>query len=228
MQQALDHLLEQPGIWRANDPRIHPDQSAGTHIPTGFRRLDAVLPGGGLPSRALTEILHGQHGIGELQVVMPALARLSRGGRWIALIAPPFIPYAPALAASGMDLSRVLVVHPGGGEQALWSVEQALQLGTCAAVLAWPSQCDDRSLRRLQLAAEAGDSLGLLFRGSAAASQRSPAALRLALERSRSHPLEVKVLKCRGIPAGRIQLNAEPTGPATASRPVALAHPASG
>ncbi len=207
MQQAIDQLLEQPGIWRATDQGGTRDHASERHIPTGFSALDSVLPGGGLPPAALTEILHGRHGMGELQLLMPALARLSRGGRWIAMVAPPFLPYAPALAAQGLDLSRVLTVHPGEASQSLWAVEQALRSGTCAAVLLWPRQCDERSLRRLQLAAEAGDSLGLLFREQTAAQQRSPAALRLMLEDSSRERLNVRILKCRGTPAGSISLD---------------------
>ena len=223
MQQAIDQLLAQPGIWRANDQHMATARHANSHIPSGFTSLDAVLPGGGIPSQALTEILHGEHGIGELQLVMPALARLSRGGRWIALIAPPFIPYAPALASRGIDLSRVLIVHPGASHQALWATEQALRLGACGAVLAWPSRCDERSLRRLQLAAEQGDSLGLLFRDASAETQRSPAALRLVLERRQGRHLDVRILKCRGIPAGTIGLE---TGVGTETRSQAYAAPA--
>ncbi len=224
MEQAIHQLLEQPGIWRASDRHAGSQPTAHTHVPTGFSGLDAVLPGGGLPARALTEVMHARHGIGELQLVLPALARLSRGGRWVALVAPPFIPYAPALAASGVDLSRMLIVHPHNDQQALWSIEQALRLGTCAAVLAWPNRCDDRSLRRLQLAAESGDSLGLLFRDTAAASERSPAALRLALERRQGGQLDVQVLKCRGIPAGTIGLEAGPVAPEAQAPSLALAH----
>ena len=222
MEQAIDQLLEQPGIWRANARRAAPYHSAGPHVPSGFSALDSVLPGGGFPGAALTEILHDAHGIGELRLVMPALARLSRGGRWIAMIAPPFVPYAPALAAQGMDLSRLLVVHPADQPQALWSVEQALRSGTCAAVMAWPNRCDDRSLRRLQLAAESGNSMGLLFRNHTAASERSPAALRLALGQSSGQRLDIRILKCRGTPAGVIELDTWSTTPVRAQQPLPL------
>lgn len=224
MNQAINQLLTQPGIWRASDRHPSSEPRTGTHVPSGFSGLDAVLPGGGFPTGALTELIHAHHGIGELQLVMPALARLSRGGRWIALIAPPFVPYAPAMAAQGIDLSRVLVVHPDNGTQALWSIEQALRTGTCAAVLAWPSTCDDRSLRRLQLAAEAGNSLGLLFRENAAAKVRSPAALRLVLDQSDRQRLGVSVLKCRGTPAGAIELDTWSTAAAGQQMPLAMTH----
>ena len=222
MQQAIDQLLEQPGIWRANAPRRASAHPHGPHVPSGFAALDSALPGGGFPAGALTEILHEAHGIGELRLLMPALARLSRGGRWIAMIAPPFVPYAPALAAQGLDLSRLLVVHPADQSQALWSLEQALRSGTCAAVMAWPSRCDDRSLRRLQLAAESGESMGLLFRPHGAADERSPAALRLALGESSGQRLDIRILKCRGAPAGMVELDAWSTPLVRAQQPLPL------
>ncbi len=222
MEQAIDQLLEQPGIWRASARHPSPAHPAGSHVPSGFSALDSALPGGGFPGGALTEILHDEHGIGELRLVMPALARLSRGGRWIAMIAPPFVPYAPALAAQGIDLSRLLIIHPADSPQALWSVEQALRSGTCAAVLAWPSRCDDRSLRRLQLAAESGNSMGLLFRSQTAASERSPAALRLTLGESSGQRLDIRILKCRGIPTDTIELDTWSTTPVRAQQPLPL------
>jgi len=194
---ALDELLQQPGIWRGREKTL---QTGLDHVGTGFAELDLALPGNGWPLGALTEVLHAQPGIGELRLLMPALARLSRQGRWIALIAPPYIPYAPALTTYGVDLSRVLLVHPKTATDNLWAVEQALRAGTCGAVLAWSASADDKTLRRLQLAAEAGKSWGILFRPSAQADLTSPAALRLELS-ARDGRTAVRLLKCRGGPS---------------------------
>jgi hypothetical protein len=62
-------------------------------------------------------------------------------------------------------------------------------------VLCWPQQADDRTLRRLQLAAETGQCLGIAMRPASAAIHASPAALRLVLE---TRPARLRVLKCRG------------------------------
>ncbi|WP_435103965.1 translesion DNA synthesis-associated protein ImuA [Arhodomonas sp. AD133] len=195
MDNALNELLRQPGIWRAGE-RQHEPTSA--HITTGYAGLDAGLPGGGWPRGALTEILHDHSGIGELRLVLPALARLSHEGRWLAFIAPPHIPYAPALAAAGIDLSRVLLVHPRGDHNdTLWAMEQALRAGTCGAVLAWPRRVNGTGLRRLQLAAETGDTPGWLFRRETLRRTASPAALRMQLSREDAH-LRVDLIKARG------------------------------
>ncbi len=194
MRKTLQALLARPDLWlgdgRANVP-------GPETVPTGFAALDALLPGGGWPAGALTEVLLSGEGIGELRLLMPALARLCRQDRWIAWVNPPNIPYAPALAAAGLDLSRILVVRAGTSRDRLWAFEQCLRSGACLAALGWPGECDDRALRRLQLAAAKGGALGLLFRPERAAAHPSPAALRLRLARS-SRSLTVELLKGRG------------------------------
>ena len=134
---------------------------------------------------------------------MPALARLSRpdattgAARWIAWVAPPFQPYPPALVQWGVDISRVLIIRPGKATEALWAAEQALSSGNCSAVLFWPSALDDAQGRRLQLAAEQGQSWAIAFRALEAAAQPSPAALRLRLQPG-IEGTEIGVLKSRG------------------------------
>lgn len=189
---SLDHLLQRADLWRggAASPAV-------SSIPTGFAELDTLFPGGGWPRGALTEILIPRQGVGAMALVLPTLARLSREKRWLTWIAPPYLPYAPALAAAGIDLSRILLVHPRSGSDGLWAVEQTLRSGTCGAVLAWLETGDMKTLRRLQLAAEAGQCWGLLFRPERLCKQSSPAALRIKLELE-GEGLAVHILKRRG------------------------------
>jgi cell division inhibitor SulA len=186
----LDSHMQRAGVWRGGGT---PPEDSG--LATGIPQLDDLL--GGWPQGALTEILVPEEGIGELSLLMPVLARLSHTRRWLAWVAPPHIPYAPALAGAGIDLSRVLLVRPRSATDGLWAVEQTLRAGTCGAVLAWLAAADNTVLRRLQLAAEAGRAMGILFRPVRLASHASPAALRLRLETS-SRGLAVHVLKRRG------------------------------
>lgn len=215
--QPLDTVLSHPAVWRGNDcARV-----AIPSIPTGFAELDAALPGGGWPAAALTEIYAEHRGIGEMQLFMPAAARLTCAGRWIALIAPPFIPYAPALAARGLRLSRLIVVHAPGAEERFWASEQALRHQGCGAVLAWIDRASERALKRLQLAAEAGSAAALLFR-SARVIPPSPAALRLQVGRAQDRAA-VRILKRRGsdLPAPiALDLQDSPSAPAGARHPV--------
>ena len=201
---SLEKLLENPRIWRGSS-QVHSQIGSQTGLASGYPKLDRCLPGGGWPLAALTEILTEQYGIGELRLLLPALAELSAEETqddatepgWIAWVAPPFQPYAPALQQCGIDLSRVLIVRPKNDSELLWSAEQALSSGTCAAVLLWPDVLDDQASRRLQLAAEKGHSWAIAFRPLAARQQPSAAALRLELQ-STGQGTRVHILKSRG------------------------------
>ena len=198
MGASLDALLQHPGIWRGD--RLA--EAEADTLPSGFPELDEQLPGGGWPRGALTEILLAREGIGELRLLLPALARASQGSGWLAWVAPPHVPYAPALGAAGVRLEHLLVAQPRSEADAWWTVEQALRSGACSAVLAWLKTADERRMRRLQLGAETGQALGVLFRDAAAAEQRSPAALRLQLD-TVPQGLAVHILKRRGSRLGR-------------------------
>lgn len=192
---SLETLLQRADVWRGG--QLTPASGIRT-VSSGFTQLDELLSGGGWPQGALTEILMPRQGIGALRLLMPALARLSHENRWICWVAPPHIPYAPALVSAGIDLSRVLLVHPKAQQDGLWAVEQSLRSGNCGAVLAWPTLDDSTVLRRLQLAAEAGDALGFLFRSRGSVKRSSPAALRIQLDPHIDGSLSVSILKRRG------------------------------
>ncbi len=163
----------------------------------------------------LTELLIDAHGVGEFTLLLPALVRLagqqSEQGealKWITLVSVPYLPYAPALACSGLDLSRLLVVRSRQGMDALWAIEQALHSRTCAAVVGWSETADERPLRRLQLATEAGGSWLVLFRPSQLRSTQSPAPLRVHLEWERAGSrLVLNILKRRGGPPATISVD---------------------
>jgi hypothetical protein len=215
--QPLEAVLNHPAIWRGNGcARV-----ATPSIPSTFPELDAVLPGGGWPASALTEIYAERTGIGEMQLFMPAAARITGTGRWILLIAPPYIPYAPALAAHGIKLSRLILVRASSAEDRFWAGEQALRSHGCGAVLAWIDRAPEAALKRLQLAAEGSGAAALLFR-SARAIPASPAALRLHVGRSQSRTV-VRILKRRGSDlTAPIMLDLQ----ARLSRPAGLRRPA--
>lgn len=165
---------------------------------TGYSALDQALPGGGLPTGAVTEILSQAMGIGELRIVMPALAQLTRSERYVAFVAPPYLPYPPALAQHGARLEKIVTVRATTNE--LWAAEQMLRCSAFGAVLLWRDAVRDKELRRLQLAAEAGGSLALLYKSGT--QTPSPAALRLALHACECG-VRIEILKCRGGRAGQ-------------------------
>lgn len=187
---ALDALVNSRRVWRGQ-PAYSPDSPPQ---PTGHADLDRALPWGGWPEHALSEVLMPADGVGELSLVWPVLARLTQAGGIVALIAPPYRPHAPAWHSAALDLRHLQVVE-ASPRDALWAAEQCLRSGACRAVLCWPQKADDRALRRLGVAADAGQCLGIAFRPMHDAANPSPAALRLAIEPAAR---AVRVLKCRG------------------------------
>lgn len=190
---GIEALLKDANIWRGGEHDFHHQQERG--LATGYPQLDKNLPNGGWPKGALTEILHQGNGLGELQLIMPALAQLTQQQQYIAWIDPPFLPYAPALATAGLSLTHSLIIR--SRKNNLWALEQSLRSGSCAAVLGWPGKISIPQLRRLQLAAEEGSASGFLFRSKRSTEETSPAALRILLSKN-GERLELNIIKCRG------------------------------
>ncbi len=208
--QALSTLLEQASgaVWRVGPQGSVSAAFGATHLPTGFPRLDTVLPGGGWPVGTLIEVLTARAGVGEVSLWLPALQHWSVGvsaattvpahSRWVAWVRPPYVPYGPALAQAGLRVEQMLWVATEGPAEALWAAEQVLRSGACAAAFVWAHPADDRALRRLKLAAAQGQSLGVVFRPLAQAAVASPASLRLVLHPRPAGGLDIEMLKCQG------------------------------
>ena len=81
-------------------------------VATGFARLDAELPGGGWPRRALAELLLPHAGVGEIRLLAPALVAAQRAGRLVMFFDPPAALAAAALAGLGFDVEELLSSRP--------------------------------------------------------------------------------------------------------------------
>lgn len=202
---ALDTLLAAQTLWRAG--RTAKFATGGE--PSGHAVLDALLPQGGWPRRALTELLLPADGVGELALLWPTLARLTQAGGTVVVVAPPYLPYAPAWQAAGVELAHLQIVD-AAPRDALWAFEQCLRSGACVAVLGWPQQADASALRRLQVAADSGDCLGFALRDRKHAANPSPAALRLESVGEAPARGAWHIRKCRGgqVPAQAFALAA--------------------
>jgi hypothetical protein len=179
-------------IWRGTS-----DFTNTLSLPTGYPQLDQYLPGGGWPLGELTEILVENTTETPLWLIAPALVALNHEQRWQAWVAPTDIPYAPALASAGINLSKMLLIHPTTYNDLLWTIEQSLGSKICSAVLSWPQRLHGIASRRLQLAAKRGRSWGLCFCPYNHAQYQTMAALRL-LFRPNRRGAEITILKCRG------------------------------
>lgn len=199
----LEQLLTRPDIWQASAriPRRRFSGDGTNKLGTGFTSLDALLHEGGWPQRALSEIL--SPGGAGLSLSLPLAARFSRAGYKVIFLNPPARPHAPTLAGHQLALEQVRIVHSGNAEQWLWAATQILRAGLRCALLAWaPPRLPHKGLRKLQLAAHNNDGLSVLLRDVKAASNASPAVLRIVLSPGpKSYHLQI--IKQRGGPAGQ-------------------------
>jgi len=172
---------------------------------TGDASLDAQLPGGGWPVGAMTEVLQPPGVYSEWRLLLPALARCGQGP--VVMVGAPQVPFAPALAAQGLQAQRLLWITAQGASQRLWATEQALRCAEVDAVLVWlsasrgnPVRSDQ--LRRLQMAASEHSKLLFVMRPDSAQTDASPALLRVqvgpAAEQGGDVALQVHILKRRG------------------------------
>jgi protein ImuA len=190
-----------PSLWLGHQlGRIGSDAVA-----TGFARLDAELPGGGWPRRALAELLLPHAGVGEIRLLAPALTAAQRAGRLVMFFDPPAALAAAALASLGFDVEELLLVHTRAravpGSDSLWALEQALKSGHVGAIVAWlPPRLRGDRLRRLQLAAHQHDGPAFVMREAAVAGRPTASPLRLGLQAGGTDRLQVRVLKRRGPP----------------------------
>lgn len=203
MNEMLEQVINRSDTWRGHErvfqaPGVSANSGRHTNqgLATGYSTLDTELQQGGWPLDGIVELLSDGCGLGAMGLFLPAMEQLSEQGRWQVFIAPPYIPYAPLLAARGIATEQLVLVHPKNREDLLWATEQALRSTTCSAVFSWLGAQDYRygELRKLQLAANSSDSLAVFFRPNQVCGHHTPASLRLQMREYR----KVHILKQRG------------------------------
>jgi protein ImuA len=126
--------------------------------------IDELLPQGFFRRGMIVELF------GSSTALAVTLARMAlRPGGALVAIDPAQRFYPPAAASRGIDLNRLIIVRPDKPD---WIVTQSLACPAVDAVLCWPNRVGAKMLRRWQLAAERGGSIGLLMRPRD--SQRAP------------------------------------------------------
>jgi hypothetical protein len=229
MSVSVEQLLRQNSarLWRARETGSSAAAAVPAGLPTGYAALDRCLPGAGWPRQGLVEILSDQRGIGELRLLLPALAALCRDEGAADEIYPPprpsdmscragsampphdrgsggwiawvSPPYRPyAPSLATWGIDVGRMLVVNGAGATEWAMDQALRSESCSAVLGWANPRDPHALRRLQLAAEASRSLAVLYRPLQAGLTPSPAVLRLALLGGGTEGLQVRIVKSRG------------------------------
>ena len=212
-------------VWQGNE-WVHASTSPDC-TSTGFATLDRELPGQGWPRGQLVELLVDHPGVGELGLLLPALAELAHTGRSSVWVLPcqhgapghdasltqavsaeaaarQALPYAPVLAEAGLNLAHHIFVKPLTPRESGWALEQSLRTPHLGALIGWlpdttGADADFRELRRLHLLAQRHSALVFVMRTARHARSPSPAALRLRLH-NEGGQLQVQILKRRGRP----------------------------
>src|SRR6478672_8872071 len=162
--QLVSGLRQQLGRWKKGDAA-----DDALLFSCGAAAVDWLLPGGGLRHGMLVEwlaVASGAVGGGAATLGLLGAREACREGGALVVIDRRQTFYPPAAAAWGIDLDRMIIVHPQNSRDELWAAVQALRSPAVAAMFATIDRLDSRSFRRLQLAAQAGQTLGVLMRPS--------------------------------------------------------------
>jgi protein ImuA len=164
--------------------------------------IDAALHWGGLPFGTLHEV-RGGLASGFTAALAGRFLRHPGALVWCAdatLVRRSGRLYGPGLARFGIDTTRLILVHGRGQREVLWAAHEALRSAAVTAVVMELEALDLLAGRRLQLAAEAGKTAGLLLRFG-----RADAAPSAAVTRWRAEPFFLDRDRCWSLDLWRVK-----------------------
>lgn len=178
--------------------------------PTGITEIDQALPAKGLEIGATHEWLASdspststsrEPWTPPLTILSLIASQMPTGMLvWIGRRLRP-LPATLAQAQGLSILSRCLFIDPPDDSSKLWAIDQALRNPAIGAVIADGSRLDMGASRRLQLAAAAGQTLGLLARPPWEAGHISAAATRWSVRPVPTHTKnprwKIEILHCK-------------------------------
>jgi protein ImuA len=143
----------------------HGDGSGrGERLPLGLAEIDRMLPAGGLACGAVHEASGSAVGGFAAWLAGRLVRHVGGAVLWCVKLGSAGQLYGPGLAAFGLDVGRLIIARSRRVDM-LWAMEESLRCSSFAAVI---GECDDAinltASRRLQLAAEAGGTTGLILR----------------------------------------------------------------
>lgn len=176
-------------------------------VSSGLRRLDPLLPGGGIRRGSLIEWLADGEGSGATTLAGLVACRLAAASSTRTIIVvdrcgwfhpPALMPWLARQSDPGKEGPRLIVARPAGDDDEIWAIDQALRCSGVAAVVAWPRMAalwsgQERpargharqqwttAMRRWQLAARSSGAVGLFVRPEEALREPSWAEARIAV-----------------------------------------------
>lgn len=176
----------------------HDAQSRQYTVRTGLSTLDAILPGGGIPTGSVIEFISSRSGQYTTSMALRSIRPLLDRPGCLVIIDERSEFYSIAAMAQGIPLSRLLLIRPPQKSEprrpgsrissasdalqskaALWALEQTVRCPGVCAVLCWMDRSNAAVMRRLQLAVEQSGVTLVLVRPSSVLHQPSFADLRL-------------------------------------------------
>lgn len=174
--------------------------TSGNVLSSGIPALDGRLPQRGLRPGSVVEWLTPAAGSATATLALAAAQQACQRRPALVIVDPQREFYPPQAARQGLDPRDMILVQPSA-EDLTWALEQSLRCRGVGAVLGWAEGLDDRTCRRLQLAAEEGQTLGLLIRPAVFRSQPSWAEVRLLVRpcgHAERRRLRLEIVYCRG------------------------------
>lgn len=171
--------------------------------------LAGWLASRGIARGCLIEWLAEGPGAGSATLAWLAVRDLARHGDVVVLLDSQKQFFAPGANTLGVPPRQVVLLQPERRDDGLWSLEQALRCRGVGVVMCEVERLSARQFRRLQLAAEAGGTWGLLLRPAGTRRQPSWADVRLLIE-PRPSPAasgrrwRLEILRVRGAAAGDV------------------------
>jgi len=96
-------------------------------------------------------------------LLLPLLAKLNAERRWITLISPPSNIDIKLFAYHGIDVSRVLLIHPKSDICDTATMNKALKNGTSGVVIYWTELLEAKFLAQWRKSVKQGDCRGVII-----------------------------------------------------------------
>jgi protein ImuA len=181
-------------LWRGGELRPPPTAI----YPSGWKQLDAELPGGGWPGLCVTELLVPQPGILEWRLLGPALKPIVDDDGEVAVVGPARPPGMAGLVQDGINPDTFWRYNVDEPARRLWVTEQILKTNGADVLIAWLPQARSEQVRRLQACATGFEGLCVLVRPAHVLRDSSPAPLRVCASLGPDWDLRVRIAKRRG------------------------------
>ena len=144
--------------------------------------LADLFPQGQLPCGSIVEWFAEGYGTGVEVLSLQTGWAACRRGRSLVIVDPLREVYPPVLVQLGINLKRVVFIHPSTKTDTLWTIDQSLRCSAVGAVWSSLESVDPVNHRRWQLASECGGTLGGFVRPLKARKEPSWSEFRLLVQ----------------------------------------------